>query len=352
VFARRKIINSIKELQLPKNYYFSRLELSLGFIGMKLIFRNLLLLALIFVGGADLFSQQAPVFTHHAYTHPYTNPGFAGMGEGICINGIVRQQWAGFKDMDDNKVAPETFLISGDSPVSLLKGGVGLSIIQDKLGFEKNVGVQLGYAYHAEMAAGTLGIGTALNFLNRSVDFSKFKPHQSGDPILATGEQTDMLFDLNFGLFWHVPEIYYLGISVTSALESKGKALTTGSTSGSFVGDRTIYFTGGYQYVLPFNSAYELHPAFSVVSNFSVMQLNLSGTLVYNNQFWGGVNYRHQESIGLMVGMSVLDLRIGYSYDVNTMRLGVPGSHEISLGYCFKVKGEKLTRMYRNVRYL
>lgn len=302
--------------------------------------------------GLEGYAQQAPVFTHHPYTHAFTNPGYAGMGEGICINGIVRQQWAGFKDMEGNNVAPETFLITGDTPLKLLRGGIGLAIIQDQLGFENNIGVQLGYSYHAELGAATLGIGTAINFLNRSVDFSKFKPHSSGDPILATGEQSDMLFDMNLGLFLQVPEVYYIGFSVTSMLESKGKALTNSSTSGSFVGDRTFYLVGGYQLTAPWNSAYEIHPAVSIMSNLSSTQINLSGTIVYNNQFWGGVNYRLQESVGLMIGLKVFDLRIGYGYDINMLGYGVPGSHEISLGYCFKIKGDKSARTYRNTRYL
>jgi type IX secretion system PorP/SprF family membrane protein len=337
--------------QLPKKYYFSRLEIRQEDFRMKLIFRHLFFIFPLLASSLAGLAQQAPSFTHHAYTHAFTNPGFAGLSEGICINGIVRQQWAGFKDMEGNKVAPETFLVTGDTPMRKLKGGLGLSVIQDKLGFESNVGVQLGYSYHLDLGSATLGIGTAANFLNRSVDFSKFKPHASGDPILATGEQSDMLFDVNFGLFLHIPDVYYLGVSMTSALESKGKALTDNSSS-SFVGDRTVYLVGGYQFVAPWNAAYEFHPAISVVSNFSSTQINMSGNIVYNNQFWGGVNYRLQESIGLMVGMTVLDLRIGYAYDVNTMRLGVPGSHEISLGYCFKIKADKSIRTYRNTRYL
>lgn len=337
---------------MPKNYYFSRLKQKQENILMILNLRYIAFVSVVFFMGMKVNAQQAPVFTHHPYTHAFTNPGYAGMGEGICINGIVRQQWAGFKDMEGNNVAPETFLITGDTPLKLLKGGVGLAIIQDQLGFENNIGVQLGYAYHAELGAASLGIGTAINFLNRSVDFSKFKPHSSGDPILATGEQSDMLFDMNFGVFLQVPDVYYIGFSITSMLESKGKALTNNSTSGSFVGDRTFYLVGGYQLIAPWNSAYEIHPAISVMSNLSSTQINMSGTIVYNNQFWGGVNYRLQESIGLTVGLKVFDLRIGYGYDINMLGYGVPGSHEISLGYCFKIKGDKSTRTYRNTRYL
>ena len=132
-----KIINSKMPLQLAKNYYFSRLEIKGINSLMQLKFRYLGILACFLMCGNFLHAQQAPIFTHHTYTHAFTNPGFAGMGQGICLSSVVRQQWAGFKDSEGNKVAPETFLITGDMPVKILRGGVGLSIIQDKLGFEK-----------------------------------------------------------------------------------------------------------------------------------------------------------------------------------------------------------------------
>ncbi|MBS4057983.1 MAG: PorP/SprF family type IX secretion system membrane protein [Bacteroidales bacterium] len=311
--------------------------------------RNLILFFFVFLVHG-LFAQMAPVFTHHSYTNMYTNPGFAGMGEGICLNGIIRQQWAGFKDNEGNKVAPEDLLLTVDSPVKLLRGGLGGAIIQDKIGFYKRTGVQVGYAYHLELGAGTLGIGAAANFLNWTADFGKFIP--SGDPALGKAAFNDMVIDANVGLFWQVEDSYYVGVSATNLLETKGKTFTNDAGSGSFVSDRTFHLTGGYQWILPNSPLFEIHPALHVLLNKAYSQINLSGTVVYNNRFWGGVNYRYGESIGVLIGMVVKDFRIGYAYDINTLGVSVPGSHEISLGYCFKIKGERSTRSYRNTRYL
>jgi type IX secretion system PorP/SprF family membrane protein len=312
--------------------------------------RNIAILILLMLFSLKPMAQMAPVFSHHPYTNMYINPGFAGLGEGICLNGIIRQQWAGFKDNDGNKVAPEELLLTIDSPIKLLRGGLGGAIVQDRIGFYSRIGVQFGYAYHLDIGAGTLGIGTALNFLNWGTDFSKFFP--SNDPVLGTGSFNDMVFDLNLGLFWMVADKYYIGLSSTNVLESKGKTFTSDNNSGSFISDRTIHMTGGYQWVLPNNPLYEIRPALNVMLNQSVAQFQFSTAVVYNNRFWGGVNYRMQESVGLMVGLLLKDFRIGYAYDINTLGVSIPGSHEISLGYCFKVKGERTTRSYRNTRYL
>ncbi len=74
--------------------------------------RFTIFLFLVTIIGSGLFAQQEPQFTQNMFNRVFTNPGFAGLGDGICVTGLVRQQWAGFKDSEGNKVAPETFLIS------------------------------------------------------------------------------------------------------------------------------------------------------------------------------------------------------------------------------------------------
>jgi type IX secretion system PorP/SprF family membrane protein len=337
--------------RFPKYDYFSRSKLISVISLMQLNTRFLTFIIILLGTQAAVYAQQAPVFTHHTNTNMFVNPGFAGLGEGICLNGIVRQQWAGFEDADGNQVAPETFLITGDAPVKLLRGGLGGSIMQDKIGFYNDIGVNIGYAYHLDVGGANLGIGAAINFLNRTLDFSKFNPQTTGDPALLTGSQSDMLFDANVGLFWQVPDNYYIGISVTSLLQSRGKTLSDQS-GASFVGDRTFYFVTGYEFRFAGIPAYEFTPALSIMTNAVATQFNFSGTVSYNKKFWGGVNYRFQESVGLLVGLSIKDFRFGYAYDINTLGYGVPGSHEISLGYCFKINADKGIRSYRNIRYL
>ncbi len=301
---------------------------------------------------SGMFAQQLPVFTHYKHTFMYSNPAFAGMNEGICINGLMRQQWAGFEDADGNKVAPQDFLITVDSPIRVLHGGVGASIIQDKLGFESNIGVHIAYSFHANLSFATLGIGAGFNMTNRSIDFSKFKPLIDGDPVLLTSETGDMLFDANFGLFLSSPDRFFFGASVVNLLESHGKNLTSGDNVIQYKTDRTFFITGGYTFYMPRSPKFEFELMGMIQSDLASTQYNVTGLVKYNSRFWGGVNYRFQESVGVLVGFNVKDFQIGYSYDVNIMGLGVPGSHEVFLNYCFKIKGDKSKTTYKNTRFL
>jgi len=312
-----------------------------------------LIIAMLLTASVGLKAQQVPIFTNHANSYAYANAGFAGMSEGINLLGIYRQQWAGFVDSDGNDIAPQTFLLTGDMPIRALHGGVEFSVMQDKLGFENNVNVGLGYSFHLDLGGSTLGIGVAATLLNRTVDFSKLNPNNASDPILqGLGEESAMMVDANLGLFWQVPESFYVGVSVVNILETMSQALGENSeSSASFTTDRTFYAVAGYPFQFEDMPLFTFIPSVSVMSNIASTQLNASARVVFNNLFSLGVNYRPQESVGLMAGLTIKDITVLYSYDINTTGL-LPGSHEIGLSYCFKLDLDRTPRDYRSVRYL
>lgn len=300
-----------------------------------------------------LRAQQAPIFTNYSNSYGVINPGYYGLSEGVNAMATYRNQWTGFKDTQTgNVVSPRTFFISADIPVRVLGGGLGLSMMKDQLGFEDNTTVNLGYSYHFDVGMGTLGLGLALCLNNRNVDFSQAEPLLGNDPAVPSGKQSDMLVDFNLGLFYLVPETFYVAASVTSLMEAKGKALGDKSeTSASFVGDRTFYLVAGYEYQFD-NPKYLLNPSMMVLSDIASTQFNISARLWYNNKFNFGVNYRHQESIDLLVGFVIKGVEISYAYDINIMGLKMPGSHEVSVCYRFKLDMDKSPRIYRSIRYL
>jgi type IX secretion system PorP/SprF family membrane protein len=300
-----------------------------------------------------MMAQQAPMFTNYSNSYASVNPGFGGLSEGVNIMGIYRDQWTGFKDNTyDVSVSPKTMLFSGDLPVKVLQGGATLSIMKDQIAYENNINVNFGYSFHMDLGGGTLGIGLAFNMLNRTVDFSQFHPNVENDPIIPAGEESDMLLDANFGLFWQVPETFYIGMSITNLFESKGKMLVENAgTTASFMGDRTFYLMAGYEYQFN-NPVFVLLPSLCLMSDIASTQINAGAKLLYNEKVWFGLNYRYQESIAAMVGFKFKDVQISYSYDVNTMGIAVQGSHEVCVSYLFKMNLEKSPRIYRSIRYL
>ncbi|MCK5775891.1 MAG: type IX secretion system membrane protein PorP/SprF [Bacteroidales bacterium] len=300
----------------------------------------------------DSFGQQAPVFTQYKDSYMFINPAYAGMRQGICVNGLMRQQWAGFKDYETgDNAAPENYLVTIDSPIKFLHGGIGGTIIQDKPTYNWNdISLLLSYSFHAELSVGSIGIGVGAVLKNRSIDGSKYR-YVDEDPIILKSEQGDMRFDANLGVFFKSNNNYYIGISLTNLINSRFVKLDPAG-DGLITTDRTLYITGGYNYILPRDPRFEIDPSFLIQSDFISTQYNISATVNYNSRFLAGLNYRFQESVGIMVGMRYKDFRLGYAYDANTKRLNVPGSHEISLNYCFKIKPDRSKTSYKNTRYL
>ena len=312
-----------------------------------------ILSALIFVCvlGYQGVAQQEAQFTQYMFNNMSINPAFAGSNEAICFTGLARQQWFGIKDPAGANVAPQTLLVSLDAPVNILHGGLGATIFQDQLGYEKNVGMRLNYAYRFNLGNGNLAFGLQAGFLNKSLDFSKLIPLDEGDPVLASqGKQSNFTTDFGFGAYYKVPGKLFLGLSaiqLTGAKQLLGKA--------DYSNQQHVFITGGYELQLPDYPEFEILPSFLIKTDFAAAQYDINTLIRYNNKFWGGVTYRTQDAIAILLGMNYKNFRIGYSYDISTSKLtqaGSMGSHEIMVGYCFKIIIEKPRKSYRNTRFL
>ena len=81
---------------------------------------------IILLVSVGLHAQQEPAFTHYREMTTMYNPAYSGMREGISVNGLFRQQWAGFNDYETgDNVAPEDYLVTIDAPIRLLTWWIG-----------------------------------------------------------------------------------------------------------------------------------------------------------------------------------------------------------------------------------
>jgi type IX secretion system PorP/SprF family membrane protein len=299
--------------------------------------------------GTVIFAQQPTLITHYMFTNMATNPAFAGGSGGINVTGLVRQQWMGWKDSDGAKSAPQTFLLTVDSPIRKIHGGLGGSISQDQIGAFKNIVMKLGYAYRMEAGSGDLSFGLQGSLLNISYDASKFNPIDDNDPVLGSleGKKNDMSFDVGLGVFYRVPDKYYLGLSAENILQTVGKK--TG-----YQLRRTYYLNGGYQWTIPNHPAFELLPSAQFMFDGAVFQLNASALLQYNNKFYGGLGYRLQDAVSVLAGIVFKGIRVGVAYDISTSAMTKynSGGLEIMVNYCFKIDTDKFRKSYRNTRFL
>ena len=93
-----------------------------------------------------LKAQQDPQFSLNMFNIYSVNPAFSGSYDQFNALAIQRSQWVGFDG------APVTQHLSVESPVYFLHGGVGLSLLNDKLGKEYTRQVSLSYAYQTKLS--------------------------------------------------------------------------------------------------------------------------------------------------------------------------------------------------------
>jgi type IX secretion system PorP/SprF family membrane protein len=313
--------------------------------------RSLFIVILLSAISIGLKAQQDPQFTHNMFNHAFVNPGSYGLSDGVTVTGIFREQWVGFKDESGTKVSPETFLLTADAPIKFLRGGIGVGIAQDKEAYTKNMLVKLGYAYHLNIGNAKLGIGVNANFNNKSIDTQKLNPIDESDPVLM-GLSSDgvMISDMSVGLFLKKPR-YYLALSSTQVFETK-KSPATANGVAFYQNRRHYYLTGGHDIILPAFQGYVFTPSVFLKSDGNIIQADINIMAKYNNKVWGGLTYRINDAVALLVGMAYKDIEIGYSYDIPTSKVASTGSHEIMVRYRFKLEKEKTRTGYRNTRYL
>jgi type IX secretion system PorP/SprF family membrane protein len=296
-----------------------------------------------------LYAQQPTVLSQYMFNNMQYNPAYAGNSGGIAATGLLREQYMGYSDNAGNKLGLQTILFTVDAPIRKIHGGIGGSVTSDQVGFFNNIGVNVGYAFRADLGEGTFAAGAQLQLDNIKLDYSKWKDHiiEEGDPLILEGDQSDLIVDAGLGLYYEVPEKYYVGLSANHIAESKGKIT-------SYPNRRTYTLTGGYNFVMPNRPLWEIKPTAIIQYDGGAFQWNLSALLTYKKKFWGGLGYRYQDAAIILAGANIKNLRIGLAYDISTSALTSynSGSLEVMISYCFKMELEKYRKRYKNTRFL
>ena len=305
--------------------------------------RGIITAVLLTVVLPSVMAQQSSNITHYMFMNMAFNPAVAGSSEGINVTGLVRQQWIGFKDDRGGNTAPQTLFLTIDSPIKFLHGGISGTVINDKIGPFNNTQVTLGYAYRADVGPGELAGGLQVNFLNSQLNVDKLEPLVT----ITDVEKSDFVLDGSLGLYYKVPDKYYLGLSCANVLQTRMRKLK--------VADRRVYdLTGGYNWVIPGHPAFELQPSAFVATDLAAYTFSISAILQYNKKYWGGLAYRYQDAASVLVGFSIKSIKIGLSYDASISKMSRynNGSVEVMLNYCFKIETEKFRKSYKNTRFL
>lgn len=302
-----------------------------------------------FVIAVTSFAQQDAQFSHNMFNKLAINPGYAGTSQAFCATALYRQQWTGFPG------APKTFLFSGDATINAIRGGIGLTLVSDKLGFDNSFIGKLAYSFNMPVGPGTLGIGIEGGMQQKSLSGPWIAPEGvTGDLAIPATGVSNTIWDLGFGAYYATNQLYF-GLSSLHLPQTAFPSVAP-YTKYSFDMVRHYYLMAGYEF--PVSPSIDIKPSILAKSDAASTQLDVNVLGLWNRMIWAGASYRLTDAIVALVGYqggnSKMTWKIGYSYDVTTSTLKTysSGSHEILLNYCFKIEPKAKVQSHQNVRFL
>lgn len=281
------------------------------------------------------FAQQDAQYTQYMYNTININPAYAGSRGAMSIFGLYRTQWIGLDG------APETSSFSLNTPINNSNLGLGVSLVNDKIGptNENTFSADLSYTIPtSETFKLSFGIKGTANLFN--LDINKLNPEHQGDPQF---QDLGNKFSPNIGagVYWHSDKAY-IGLSVPNFIET---TRYSDNDYAIFKDKINYYLIAGY--VLDLDSYTKFKPAvLTKMVEGAPLQVDLSANFMFNDKFTIGLAYRWSAALSAMAGFQVTDgLFIGYAYDRETTRLNNynSGSHEIFLRFEFLNNYSRIT---------
>nr|WP_315221860.1 type IX secretion system membrane protein PorP/SprF [uncultured Flavobacterium sp.] len=282
-------------------------------------------------------AQQDAQFTQYMYNTININPAYAGSRGALSIFGLYRTQWVGLDG------APETSSFSINTPINNSNLGVGISLVNDKIGptNENNFSVDLSYTVQTsadfKLSFGIKGTGNLFN-----LDINKLNPENQGD---IQFQDFDSKFSPNIGagVYWHSSKAY-IGLSVPNFIETN----RYNDNDVAIYRDKINYYLmGGLVFNLDNYGSIKFKPALlAKMVEGAPLQADISANFMFMDKFVVGAAYRWNAALSAMAGFQINDaMYIGYGYDRETTQLNNynSGSHEIFLRYELFKNNDKMT---------
>lgn len=291
-------------------------------------------------------AQQDAMFTHYMYNTLAINPAYAGSRDALTVTALHRSQWVGFDG------APVTQTLTMHTPIFNNKIGLGLSVLNDKIGPVNNTSINADFAYKIHLSnKGILAFGLKGGINIMQGDLTSLELDQTGDEAFSQDIESDLLPNFGFGVYYST-EKWYVGFSTPKLLENDFE--TSSSQGGTKLASeqRHYFLIAGTVFNLDQTGNLKLAPTtFVKVTNGAPIQADLTAMFILKDKIEMGAMYRTSDAAGLLLGYNFTEyLRLGYSFDwsfENSTADYNSGSHEIMLRYDFVFKDKSKIRSPR-----
>lgn len=292
---------------------------------MKTLFRKVRLCGLLLGIVQVVYSQQYSPRTHFYENSIVFNPATAGIEDEIPIRLNFRQQWTGLED------APYSQTLSSHAFAGR-NIGLGLVLYNDVAGPSRNTGIQTSVARHFALdndGKRWFSFGMSMLLYQYKFDTRRIRTDVPNDPAVYKLERQNgrLVPDIAAGFYLN-DENGFVGVSCLNLMETKSDIFITSDNPNTI--ERAYYLFGGYRF--PLNESLSFEPVALVkVTEAKAWQADVMAKVNYE-QYWGGVSYRTDDAISVLVGVRLDMFSFGYSYDYPISDIGGfnNGTHEIT----------------------
>lgn len=278
----------------------------------------------------NCYAQQYPQMSQYMFNKIFVNPAFCGNTPVLNVSLDYRQQYMGFEG------APTTQFLSASLPFQLKNMAVGLKVINDKVGINNSLNVNLVYAFQMGFGPGKLSMAIEGGMVSNTINFSSLRKHDELDESIPESSASKLVPDAHFGLYYNT-EKWFVGFTAFNLIQSK---IIYGDGN---VGQKlAMHFVGLAGYGFPIGKDLKIEPSVLFKNVKGVpSQLDINTSIYFKTLFSVGASYRLGDALAAIVSFNVIEeLKIGYSYDLTMSELKTyhsGGAHEIALIYNYKL---------------
>jgi type IX secretion system PorP/SprF family membrane protein len=272
-------------------------------------------------------AQNDPLYAQYLNNPLLINPAYTGLNNNFNTSVSYRKQWAGFDG------SPSTANVSAHTSLLNNKMGIGIVLLQDKLGNTNNTEIQGTYAYKIGMDGKYLSFGLQAGVINFRSDDSALNPYDKSDAMFMQNQNITKP-SFGAGIIWK-SDRFFLGLSVPRMLKAKGTFID--SASNAFEANlykQHFYATASYVFYL--TERVRLKPSILIKAvKGAPVSIDYQANVVLDEKYIIGLYTRNLNSIGGLIQFkSTKGYRFGYAYEIPfNNSVGTQfNTHEISLG--------------------
>lgn len=285
----------------------------------------------------SLFTQVSaqidPLYAQYLNNPLVINPAYTGFNKELNTSISFRKQWAGFDG------SPTTINFTAHSSLFNNKMGVGLVVVQDQIGENKNLVAMGTYGYKVQFEDMTLSFGLQGGITNYRSDNSELNidPDGAGDPFFLD-DQNITKPTFGAGIILSTDNLF-LGVSVPRMLKTKGTFSNDTETVEGELYTQHIY--GMASYILFLSDRIRLKPA--VLLKYvpgNPLSVDINALFNIDERYGIGAFTRNFNTYGLLAQIKFAQsLKFSYAFELPTNNsVGMSfTTHEITLGMSFAV---------------